>query len=134
MALPIADPSLAKRRCLLVEDIVVNRMVATMMMERLGFAVEAVADGPAALERILQGDHWDVILMDWQLPGMDGIEVTRRVRAAGITHPIVGVTANVRPEDRAAGLAAGMDGFVGKPYTLDELREAVCTTPAQARG
>jgi CheY-like chemotaxis protein len=96
-----------------------------MMMERLGFTVEVVDEGPAALARILEGDHWDVILMDWQLPGMDGLEVTRRARAAGVGLRIVGVTANVRAEDRAAGLAAGMDAFVGKPYTLDQLDRAV---------
>ncbi|MFM2246107.1 MAG: hypothetical protein RL071_2181 [Pseudomonadota bacterium] len=124
---PPAPPPAAggPRRCLLVEDVAVNQVVATMMMERLGFTVEVVDEGPAALARILEGDHWDVILMDWQLPGMDGLEVTRRARAAGVVLRIVGVTANVRAEDRAAGLAAGMDAFVGKPYTLDQLDRAV---------
>ncbi|MBL8615813.1 MAG: response regulator [Deltaproteobacteria bacterium] len=124
-AAPAARAVAAKPRCLLVEDVAVNQVVATMMMERLGFSVEVVDEGPAALSRILEGDHWDIILMDWQLPGMDGLEVTRRARAAGVRLRIVGVTANVRAEDREAGLAAGMDDFVGKPYTLDQLQRAV---------
>jgi signal transduction histidine kinase/CheY-like chemotaxis protein len=115
-------------RCLLVEDMPINQIVARMMMERLGFEVEIVADGPEALSRILAGGDWQVILMDWQLPGMDGVEITERARAAGVRTRIVGVTANVRPEDRAAGLASGMDAFVGKPFTLAELQAALDPT------
>jgi signal transduction histidine kinase len=113
------------RRALLVEDMPVNQYVATQMLERLGYAVDLAEDGPGALQRILAGGDWDVILMDWQLPGLDGVEVTRRARAAGVLTRIVGVTANVRPEDRAQGLAAGMDEFVGKPYTMQELGRAL---------
>lgn len=112
-------------RALLVEDMPVNQYVATQMLERLGYAVDLAEDGPGALQRILAGGDWDVILMDWQLPGLDGVEVTRRARAAGVRTRIVGVTANVRPEDRAQGLAAGMDEFVGKPYTMNELGRAL---------
>jgi signal transduction histidine kinase/ActR/RegA family two-component response regulator len=110
---------------LLVEDMPVNQMVARMMLEQAGYEVEIIEDGLDALRRIQEGGGWKVILMDWQLPGMDGVEVTRRVRASGIRTPIIAVTANARPEDEALARSAGMDAFVGKPYRFATLLAAI---------
>jgi signal transduction histidine kinase len=120
-------PSSAERRplVLLVEDVPVNQMVAQMMLARLGLDVELVEDGPTALARMQAGGPWGAVLMDWQLPGMDGLEVVRRARAAGFRTPIIGVTAHVSSEDQALGAEAGMDAFLGKPYTREQLRAAL---------
>ncbi|MDI1248527.1 MAG: ATP-binding protein [Lacunisphaera sp.] len=110
-------------RVLVVEDDKVNQRVITLMLERLGLQCLVVADGHTALEVIAQG-HWDLVFMDCQLPDIDGYETTRRARAqlAGQALPIIALTANVRDEDRAACLAAGMDDFVSKPIRTEALR------------
>jgi signal transduction histidine kinase len=110
-------------RVLVVEDDKVNQRVITLMLERLGLQCLVVADGHTALEVLAQG-HWDLVFMDCQLPDIDGYETTRRARAflAGQTLPIIALTANVRDEDRAACLAAGMDDFVSKPIRTEALR------------
>ena len=110
-------------RILVVEDDVVNQKVISMMLERLGVKCTIVGDGHAALESLGQGG-WNLIFMDCQLPGIDGFETTRRARAAlgGRPLPIVALTANARPEDRDACLAAGMDDFLAKPVRVENLR------------
>ncbi len=110
-------------RILVVEDDTVNQRVITMMLERLGVKCTIVGDGHAALTALGQGG-WDLIFMDCQLPGIDGFETTRRARAAltGQPLPIVALTANVRPEDREACLAAGMNDFLAKPVRVENLR------------
>ncbi len=123
---PEPKPEAAPRpQILLVEDMPVNQMVARMMLEQAGYEVEIIEDGLEALRRIQEGGGWRVILMDWQLPGMDGVEVTRRVRASGICTPSIAVTANARPEDEALARSAGMDAFVGKPYRFATLLAAI---------
>ena len=116
-------------RVLVAEDNLVNQTVAKGLLARLGFTVEVVGDGARAVER-LEREHFDAVLMDMQMPVMDGLEATRRIRAAeaasGRTRvPIVGLTANAFASDREACLAAGMDDFVTKPVTLDKLAEAL---------
>lgn len=97
-----------------------------MMIERVGLECVVVSDGLTALTEIERG-KCDLVFMDCQLPGIDGFETTRRARAflAGRPLPIVALTANARPEDRAACLAAGMDDFLSKPIRSHELRECL---------
>ncbi len=116
-------------RLLLVEDNAVNRKVATRMLERSGFVVTVAEDGREGVERFREGG-WDVVLMDIQMPVMDGIEATRTIRAweaeRGLERtPIIAVTAHTLDDDRTAAHAAGMDGFVGKPISPDELLGAI---------
>ncbi|MDQ5979541.1 MAG: two-component system, sensor histidine kinase [Verrucomicrobiota bacterium] len=126
-ALPFATnapwPRHVDARILVVEDDVVNQRVITLMLQRLGLQCHVVADGQAGLTAIEAG-QWDLVLMDCQLPGIDGLETTRRARlmAAGRDLPIVALTANARPEDRAACLAAGMDDFITKPVRTETLQ------------
>ena len=93
------------------------------MLQRLGLQCQVVPDGPAALNA-LQAGEWDLVLMDCQLPGIDGLETTRRARLllGDRDLPIIALTANARAEDRAACIAAGMDDFMAKPIRTDVLQ------------
>ncbi|HKP78773.1 MAG TPA: PAS domain-containing protein, partial [Phenylobacterium sp.] len=104
-------------RVLVVEDNATNRLIATKLLENLGAAVATAVDGYAGVEAAARGG-FDVILMDIQMPGIDGLEAARRIRALGgaaAATPIVALTANVLAHQRQAYLDAGMDGVVGKP-------------------
>ena len=108
-------------RVLLVEDNPINALLARKLLEREGCAVEAAASAEEAM-LAAAAMTYDLILMDRRLPGMDGATATRRLRAAGITAPIVALTADAFEEDRQACLAAGMDDFLTKPLDPHALR------------
>lgn len=111
---------------LVAEDDAVNRRVIEIMLRRLGLEVTLVETGDEAVELALS-EKWSVILMDLQMPGIDGFEATRRIREKlrGSPLPIVALTANVLPEDRAASARAGMDAFLSKPVRQQELRRCL---------
>jgi PAS domain S-box-containing protein len=116
----------AATRILLVEDNMINRMVISGMLKRMGGAEPAVAgNGEEALARVKQSQQdntpFDLILMDTQMPVMDGLEATRKLRALGVTLPIIGVSAGAMDEERQAGLDAGMDEYLLKPVNMDAL-------------
>ncbi|MGV3618651.1 MAG: PAS domain S-box protein [Fimbriimonas sp.] len=109
-------------RVLVVEDNEVNRLVVTRMLANLGCEIYAAGSGEEALVEA-DARHHDLILMDVQMPGLDGLETTRRIRAHG-TQPdvrIVALTANAFQEDREACLAAGMNAFLSKPIRRADL-------------
>ncbi|MFI4966124.1 MAG: PAS domain S-box protein [Caulobacterales bacterium] len=113
------EPVLDGLRILVVEDNATNRMIATKLLESLGAEVDTAADGYLGVEAAERGDH-HLILMDVQMPGIDGLEAARRIRALGgaaARTPIVALTANVLAHQRHAYLDAGMDGVVGKPIS-----------------
>ena len=116
-------------RVLLVEDNAVNREVGTAMLEQVGCHVDVALDGAEGLRCWLTG-HYDLVLMDCQMPVMDGYAATRALRGEErmrglIRTPVVAMTANAFREDREACLGAGMDAFLSKPYTLAQLRQVV---------
>ena len=117
----------ARARILLAEDVAVNRLVATALLRREGHAVHPVADGAAAVAAAARGAY-DMVLMDLQLPGLDGLAATRAIRllpgAAGAV-PIVGLTGSASPEDYAACLLAGMEEVLAKSAGREELLAAV---------
>jgi signal transduction histidine kinase/CheY-like chemotaxis protein len=113
-------PKLARMRVLVAEDNLTNQMVVRAMLSRLGQTVEIVSDGAQAVEAVQTGE-FDLVLMDVQMPEVDGYEATRRIRAldgpvAGI--PIVALTANAVAGYEELSLKAGMNGHVAKPVTL----------------
>lgn len=111
---------------LLVEDNAVNRMVGTHLLERFGCEVVTANDGSEALV-ILDHSKFDVILMDIQMPILDGYATTARIRANKRTADsyIVAMTANAMPEDRANCLAHGMDDYISKPIRVEELERVL---------
>ncbi|MBO9557935.1 MAG: response regulator [Caulobacter sp.] len=113
-------------RVLLVEDNVVNRELVCAMLEPFDIVIETARDGVEGVEAAQRGGY-DLILMDVQMPVMDGLTATRRIRAAeaGARTPIIAMTANVLPDQIAGCLAAGMDDHVGKPIDLYDLLRTV---------
>ena len=115
-------------RILLAEDNIVNRKLASRLLEKHGHSVVTAADGRQALER-LEAESFDLVLMDVQMPEMDGFEATEAIRkkegATGRHLPIVAMTAHAMQGDRERCLAAGMDGYVSKPIVAEELFRVV---------
>ena len=111
-------------RILLVDDNATNRKLGVKVLERLGYRIDVAADGRAAVASHAGGHH-DVILMDIEMPDMDGIEATRLIRASAsdeASQPfIVALTANAMAGDRERYLDAGMDDYVSKPLRVEEL-------------
>lgn len=116
-------------RILLAEDNDLNRQVACEMLADAGLIVEVAVDGQEAVSKVLEqsGEPWDLVLMDMQMPVMDGLEATRVIRASGrhADLPIVAMTANALPADRESCLAAGMVDFVTKPIEPERLWAAL---------
>src|SRR5581483_5292052 len=126
-------------RALVVEDNVINQKVAQRHLEKLGHRADVAANGARALE-MLALQQYDVIVMDCQMPVLDGYETTRRIRAGNVPNldrhvPVIALTAYAMESDRQKCLAAGMDGFISKPIHFEELKavlEQVRTRLAQA--
>ena len=116
-------------RILVAEDNPINQRVATLQLTKLGHRVDICEDGQAVLDSDL--DDFDIILMDCQMPVLDGLEATRKIREIELstknTRPvyIIAMTANTQEDDRAACLEAGMDDFISKPVQLKELQTAL---------
>jgi signal transduction histidine kinase/DNA-binding response OmpR family regulator len=113
-----------KLRVLLAEDNAVNQKVATKLLQHIGHVVTLAETGREAVDKFLTGD-FDVVLMDVQMPEMDGLEATELIRKDELgknSHiPIIGLTAFAMPEDRESCLTAGMDGCLSKPFRAEEL-------------
>ena len=141
---PVDDPGIAvatsapcatrhRLHVLLVEDNTTNRLVASRMLERMGYRVDTVADGAAAVQAV-RAVPYELVLMDVMMPGMDGLTATRLIRSEparnGCTR-IIGLTASAEPGNEVACRRAGMDGFVSKPVTAERLATAIeaVTTP-----
>ena len=112
-------------RVLLVDDSVINLRVADHMLRRLGYEADAAQNGAEALARLARLDY-DLVLMDVQMPVLDGLETTRQLRARGGHQPrVIAMTADALHGDEERCRAAGMDGYVSKPVRLEALAEAI---------
>ena len=114
------------KRILLVEDNALNRDVLVKMLNRWGFASLCAQDGAEGVDKALS-EKPDLVLMDIALPGIDGLEATRRIKAepAGRSLPVIALTAHSLDEDRERAYAAGCSDFVLKPIDFPELREKI---------
>ena len=123
-------------RLLLVEDVAVNRELVKTVLAAFDIEIDTAEDGVQAIEAFRQKDY-DLVLMDVQMPVMDGLTATRRIRAlpirAGGTTPIVAMTANVLPDQIARCVEAGMDDHLGKPMKPAELLNAIARWSSQRR-
>ncbi len=128
-----AGAAIRPLRVLVAEDIAINQRLLRMMLEKDGHDVEVVGDGRQAVSAVRAGGV-DLVLMDVQMPEMDGVEATRAIRAAegdgDRRLPIVALTAHAMAEDRRECLSAGMDGYLAKPVDRSELRATVCRLSA----
>jgi len=134
--LVLHEPTSARLRVLLAEDNTVNQRVASRMLQKLGCRVEVVANGLEAVEEIRHGPY-DLILMDCQMPEMDGFAATETIRRdeGPDQHvPIIAMTAGAMPGDRERCIAAGMDGYLPKPVTPDRLADTIARWLPAASG
>jgi CheY-like chemotaxis protein len=121
---------------LLVEDHIINQKLAISLIERAGHHVTLACNGEEGLHAAMQQD-FDLILMDMQMPVMDGLDATRAIRAFEAAQQrkhvrIVAMTANAMESDREACEQAGMDAFLSKPFKADELRQHLSVQAATA--
>jgi two-component system, sensor histidine kinase and response regulator len=136
---PLVPHDNTNLRILLVEDNVTNQRLATKILQKLGYEVEVADNGLVGVERVASSCY-DAIFMDLQMPHMDGLEATRRIRELdterGRHTPIIALTANVAQTDRDSCFAAGMDDYVPKPIRTEALRAALARancSPASER-
>jgi len=119
-------------RILLVEDNAVNQMLALGVLQKLGCRADLAHDGEEAIA-MTRASRYDVVLMDMQMPKMDGVSATRAIRAMENVHQpyIIALTANAMESDRQLCLSAGMNDFLAKPFKTAELREKMAAAPAR---
>jgi len=116
-------------KVLVVEDNPTCQRFLEVCLHSIGFDVSVASDGEQALA-ILVANSFDLVLLDVQLPRVNGIEVARRLRAEGNAVPIIAVTANAFHADHENCLAAGMDAYLQKPFTLSELLTQIAVATA----
>jgi two-component system OmpR family response regulator len=108
-------------RALIVEDELKMARLLRRGLNEEGYSTDVALDGERAISLAANGSEYDVIVLDVMLPGIDGFEVCRRMRNAGVTSPALMLTARDAVEDRAAGLDSGADDYLPKPFSLSEL-------------
>ena len=124
-----------KTRILIVEDSQANRLIAAAILQNSGFEVEAAGSGPEAISKF-QETAFDLVFMDLQMPGMDGLTTTRAIRRLPPPRsntPIIALTANVMEETRNDCITAGMNDFISKPFVKETVIDRInhWTTDAQ---
>ena len=129
------SPVTTRLRVLLTEDNPVNERVVVAMLESEGHEVAVARNGIEAIER-LDRESFDVVLLDVQMPKMDGLEAAREIRRRSTVDScpvLIALTAHALPEDRAEGLRAGFDEYLTKPVSLDTLSDALARAARRDR-
>ena len=122
-----AEIRTTSRRILVVEDNAVNRVVAQRMLERMGHSVDLATEGAIAIRKV-EETRYDLLLMDVNMPGLDGLETTRRIRnlpPPKAAVPIIALTASAMADDRRDCVEAGMNDYLSKPINVDALRVVI---------
>ena len=123
--------SLVGYRILVVDDMKINQIVIAKQLEKLGAVIEMADNGQTGIDSITaaeaRGEPFDIILMDMQMPVLDGYQATRQLRANGYSKPIIAVTAHALPEDREKTLEAGCSEYVPKPVDFSRLTAVIKT-------
>ena len=123
------DLMVGSLRILVADDVEVNRMVAQGILSKMGHDLEMADDGNEAVAAVIAAEEadnqFDVVLMDCQMPNLDGYDATRQIRERGLDVPIVALTASAMGKDRERCFAAGMNDFVTKPINRDDLARAL---------
>jgi hypothetical protein len=114
-------------RVLLVEDNAVNQLVIKGQLGKLGCQIDVASDGQIAVQRmkLTPRPHYDIILLDLEMPVKDGIETSAELRSMGVKTPIIALTAHAVEEKRTMALKAGMDDFLMKPCSIDTLKQCL---------
>lgn len=114
---------------LVADDGIDNQRLVAFFLERAGYEVHTVSDGAAAVDsarqQIQNGNPYDLVLMDMQMPGVDGFEATRQIRQMGYQQPIIALTASSLPADRQTCIDAGCDDYVAKPFDFQPLLDMI---------
>ncbi|WP_010664873.1 PAS domain-containing hybrid sensor histidine kinase/response regulator [Marinilabilia salmonicolor] len=114
------------KKILLVEDNPINQKITEKMLSRIGMVTTITNNGAEAVDLLIKNQEtFDAILMDIQMPVLNGLDATRELRKAGISTPIIAMTANVLKGDREACLEAGMNDYIGKPVKLNDLQHTI---------
>lgn len=123
---PFAPQAVSNAAVLVAEDSPVLQQMISILFEKLGYTVELVSNGKEAVEAASKGAY-SIIFMDWQMPEMDGLEATRIIRRAqtAARTPIIAMTANAMQGDKETCMSAGMDDYISKPFTFEQLKTMV---------
>lgn len=124
--------ALKKATILVAEDNATNQLVIKGMLKRLQQEITLVKDGQEAVDKILQGDQYDLILMDCEMPHLNGWEATEAIRASGSHVPIIALTAHAVPEYIDRCYESGMNGYLAKPLVIEDLESALINSLGQA--
>ncbi len=111
---------------MIVEDIKINYIILKRKKKKKGAKIEWAIDGQEAIEKVTKS-MYDIILMDIQMPNMNGIEATQKIRKLGIHTPIIAQTANILADDKDICLEAGCDDYIGKPINALDLIDKVAS-------
>ncbi len=120
---------MTKPSILVVEDHIIEQKLLLLLAKKYGFEVQIVSTSEEALTELESGKLFSLILMDWKLPGTDGLDCTKRIReleqSRGYHTPIVAITGRAMEGDKKKCLVAGMDDYMSKPFTAEEFRQMV---------
>lgn len=117
----------AKPRILVVEDHIIEQTIINLLAQKYGYEAHIVSTSEEAMSALSRDEHYSLILMDWRLPGTDGLTATRQIRELeerrGYHTPVIALTARAMDGDKGKCLQAGMDDYMSKPFTAEQFKD-----------